>query len=168
MAPAPSVELNVEDRSAVVAYIENIWCVNNDKHLLYHTNENLIKALGRDCKQICSCSFSFIQRSKDNLPHLDTRTVTDACLQMIIIAKPSKPFTFTGKGSIRKSAVVADYAEEIEDTYAAADSASSVDVPTPEKWTKDSTATYVKQVVLKVLENKINDDDDIFQNGGDR
>jgi len=43
-----------------------------------------------------------------------------------------------------------------------------VDVSAPEKWTKDSTADFVRKVVLKVLEEKVKDDDDIFQHGGDR
>lgn len=87
---------------------------------------------------------------------------------MIILATPEKPFTFTGKGSIRKSAVVAAYVDEIEAIYAAAESASSIDVPAPEKWTKESTTDYIKQVVQKVLQAKIGIDDDIFEHGGDR
>ncbi|KAF9505928.1 hypothetical protein BS47DRAFT_1322053 [Hydnum rufescens UP504] len=87
--------------------------------------------------------------------------------EMIILATPTKPFTFSAKGSVRKSAVVASYVDEIEAIYAAAESASSVDVPAPEKWTKESTLDYVKRVVQKVLQVKIGNDDDIFQHGGD-
>src|ERR1700733_7593088 len=87
---------------------------------------------------------------------------------MIILAKPSKPFTFTGKGSIRKSAVVADYADEIKATYAAVEAATSANVEAPKQWTKDSTADFVRTVVLKVIESKVGDKDDIFQHGADR
>ena len=87
---------------------------------------------------------------------------------MIVLAKPSKPFTFTGKGSIRKSAVVTDYADEIAATYAAVEAATSADVEAPKKWTKESTTDFVRAVVLKVMESKVGDKDDIFQHGADR
>jgi hypothetical protein len=87
---------------------------------------------------------------------------------MIILAKPSKPFTFTGKGSIRKTAVVADYADEIESTYAAVEAATSANVEAPKQWTKDSAVDFVRAVVLKVMESKVGDKDDIFQHGADR
>jgi len=87
---------------------------------------------------------------------------------MIILAKPSKPFTFTGKGSIRKSAVVAEYADEIEATYAALEAATSANVEAPKQWTKESTTDFVRAVVHKVMESKVGDKDDIFQHGGDR
>jgi hypothetical protein len=87
---------------------------------------------------------------------------------MIVLAKPSKPFTFTGKGSIRKSAVVADYVDEIEATYAAVEAATSTDVEAPKEWTKESTVDFIRAVVLKVIESKVGDKDDIFQHGADR
>lgn len=88
--------------------------------------------------------------------------------EMIILAKPNKPFTFTGKGSIRKSAVVADYDDEIVATYAAVEAATSANVDSPETWTKETTLDFVRTVVHKVMESKVEDSDDIFQHGGDR
>ncbi|KDQ13177.1 hypothetical protein BOTBODRAFT_175781 [Botryobasidium botryosum FD-172 SS1] len=42
--------------------------------------------------------------------------------EMILVTKPSKPFLYTEKGSIRRSSVMELYAEEIEAAYAAGDS----------------------------------------------
>lgn len=87
---------------------------------------------------------------------------------MIVLAIPSKPFTFTGKGSIRKSAVVADYADEIEAAYTAVEAGTSANVDAPATWTKETATDFVRAVVLKVLESKVEDNDDIFQHGADR
>lgn len=87
---------------------------------------------------------------------------------MIVLAIPSKPFTFTGKGSIRKSAVVADYAEQIETAYAAVEAGTLANVDAPATWTKETATDFVRAVVLKVLESKVGDNDDFFQHGADR
>ncbi|KAF8311061.1 acetyl-CoA synthetase-like protein [Clavulina sp. PMI_390] len=88
-------------------------------------------------------------------------------LQMVILAKPTKPFTFTGKGSIRKRAVVEEYTEEIDAAYAALEAGTSTDVEAPATWDKESTLDYVRKVVHKVMEAKVEDGDDIFQHGSD-
>ncbi|KAF8315479.1 acetyl-CoA synthetase-like protein [Cantharellus anzutake] len=89
--------------------------------------------------------------------------------EMIILAKPEKPFTFTGKGSIRKSAVIKDYDEEIETVYKTLEKAvsSKASVNPPTQWTKESLHTFVRDVVTGVMGAKIGDDQDIFQNGSD-
>ena len=89
-------------------------------------------------------------------------------LQMIIITKSEKPFTFTGKGSIRRSAVIKDYEEEIEELYKAAEGAAMLaHVEPPTEWTKENVNTFVRDVITGVMENKIGDNDDIFEAGGD-
>ena len=87
---------------------------------------------------------------------------------MIVLAVPAKPFTFTGKGSIRKSAVVADYVDEIEAAYASVEAATTANVEAPEEWTKETSVDFVRRVVLKVMDTKVKDDEDIFQHGADR
>lgn len=63
---------------------------------------------------------------------------------------------------------MANYQDEIDAAYAALETVSSVDVPPPPKWNKESTLVFVGQVVRKILQQKLKDDDDIFQHGGDR
>ena len=87
---------------------------------------------------------------------------------MVIITKPEKPFTFTGKGSIRKSTVIKDYEEEIEALYKAVEEAATLaDIKPPTEWTVENVPAFIRDVVTTVMENKIGNNDDIFQNGGD-
>ncbi|KAF8315490.1 uncharacterized protein EI90DRAFT_3021935 [Cantharellus anzutake] len=89
--------------------------------------------------------------------------------EMIILAKPEKPFTVTGKGSIRKSAVIKDYEEEIEAVYKVVEQGASSEarVKPPTEWTKESMHTFVRDVITSVMGSNIGDNEDIFQNGSD-
>ena len=86
---------------------------------------------------------------------------------MLIIARPDKPFTFTGKGSIRRSAAVVDYQEEIEATYQAMEYAPSADLETPSDWTQGNTLHFIRELVSTIMQAEISSDADIFQNGAD-
>ncbi len=87
---------------------------------------------------------------------------------MILIASPSKPFTYTAKNTPRRHAIINEYEPEIEALYAAMDDNASADIPPPPTWTLDSARDFVRAVVKKTLERAVTDTDDLFQNGCDR
>ncbi|KAF8869841.1 hypothetical protein CPB85DRAFT_1356315 [Mucidula mucida] len=82
--------------------------------------------------------------------------------EMIIVASPSKPFTYTAKNTARRSAVIADYEEEIEAVYLA----RAHIVPPPE-WTEESTLTFIRSLILSIMDKALPDDVDIFEHGCD-
>ena len=84
-----------------------------------------------------------------------------------MVALPSKPFTYTAKSTPRRSAIIDNYADEIEALYAAADDASEDDLAPPSSWAYDAAKEFVRAVITRVLEHSVNDDDDIFQHGCD-
>lgn len=88
--------------------------------------------------------------------------------ELILVASPDRPFPVSGKGSIRKSQVVKDYEKEIDELYDAQEARANVGVEVPSEWSSEATVDYVRKVVGKVLVQKVQDEDDIFQFGGDR
>lgn len=52
--------------------------------------------------------------------------------QMVIVASLSKPFTYTGKGTPRRNAVLNAYEPEIEQAYAAVEESSQTTLTLPE------------------------------------
>ncbi|PBK75297.1 NRPS-like enzyme [Armillaria solidipes] len=87
--------------------------------------------------------------------------------EMILVAKPSKPFEFTAKGTVRRKAVLKAYDQEIEDLYRAVDDASHADIAIPQLWSLGNVMTMIRDIVTAVLVREISDSDDIFVAGGD-
>ena len=88
---------------------------------------------------------------------------------MITVTDPSKPFQYTAKGTPRRHVSLDEYAEEIEELYKKVEESSQVDIPTPPAWTAETVRSYVRSVVKRVMNvPDIGDDDDLFQQGGDR
>ncbi|KAK0218397.1 NRPS-like enzyme [Armillaria nabsnona] len=87
--------------------------------------------------------------------------------EMILVAKPSKPFEFTAKGTVRRKAVLKAYDQEIEDLYKSVDDASHADIVIPQLWSLRSVMTMIRVIVTAVLDREIGDSDDIFVAGGD-
>jgi hypothetical protein len=89
---------------------------------------------------------------------------------MIQFTKPSKPFTYTGKETPRRHAMIMEYEPEINALYAAMDDTSNVtaSVPPPKEWNVSSTLAFVRAVVHDVMVNKVGDHDDLFEYGCDR
>ncbi|KAK0451170.1 NRPS-like enzyme [Desarmillaria tabescens] len=87
--------------------------------------------------------------------------------EMILVAKPSKPFEFTAKGTLRRKAILKAYNQEIEDLYKAIDDATQADVVIPQLWTLRNVMAMIRGIVTAALERKIGDSDDIFVAGGD-
>ena len=103
------------------------------------------------------------------LREFDVSAHTEAgFLQMIMVASPDKPFTYTAKGTTRRQTIIADYAAEIDALYASVKTQSSYDIPLPASWDTDETLIYVRQLVTTVLNRQLADDADIFQYGCDR
>jgi hypothetical protein len=89
---------------------------------------------------------------------------------MIQFTKPSKPFTYTGKETPRRHAIIREYESEIDELYEAMDDTSNVrsSVPPPKEWDVSSTLAFVRAVVHDVMVNKVGDHDDLFEYGCDR
>lgn len=90
---------------------------------------------------------------------------------MIIVTSPSKPFTYTAKGSVRRLAIIKEYEAEIDAAYAAVNESSQDDIPAPLSWNLSSTKQFVRQVVgntMKTGGKVASDDVDLFQMGLDR
>lgn len=86
---------------------------------------------------------------------------------MIIVASPSKPFSYTAKHTPRRHVIIADYEDEIEQTYAKVNESTQSDLSPPAQWNFDNTLEFVRAVVHKVLEHEIADADDLFICGCD-
>ncbi|TFK38857.1 hypothetical protein BDQ12DRAFT_629926 [Crucibulum laeve] len=87
--------------------------------------------------------------------------------EMIIVAKPSKPFHYTAKSTARRQAIINDYHDEIEALYASVEESTQSNIPPPREWDIISTTNFVRAIVDKVLVHKVQDEDDIFEHGCD-
>lgn len=87
---------------------------------------------------------------------------------MILVAVPSKPFTYTAKNTARRQAVIADYENEIDELYAAVQETTQPHISVPTTWTHSSTLNFVRNNVAEVMKREIPDDDDFFESGCDR
>lgn len=86
---------------------------------------------------------------------------------MILVSSPTKPFTYTAKGTARRHAVINGYAEEIDTLYRSLGTVPS-DVPAPTTWDEGNVRDFVHALVKNVLKRDIEDRADIFRYGCDR
>ena len=94
--------------------------------------------------------------------------IIKTAVQMIIVVAPSKPFVYTAKMTARRQAILKDYEPEINALYDTVEKTSQVDIPIPAEWTPSQSLDYVRNVLQKVMTQKVADDVDIFQHGCDR
>ncbi|KAH9840963.1 uncharacterized protein C8Q71DRAFT_854811 [Rhodofomes roseus] len=87
--------------------------------------------------------------------------------EMILVSKPSKPFTYTAKGTARRQAIIIDYEPEIERLYQAIEESTQSSIAAPRQWDVVTTTDFVRAVVGKVLVHSVQDTDDLFQHGCD-
>lgn len=87
---------------------------------------------------------------------------------MILVALPSKPFTYTAKSTVRRQAVISDYEPEIDALFTAVKETAQIEIQPPSKWTDEETSRFVGEVVNSVLKKQLKHTDDIFLHGGDR
>ncbi|KAI0734153.1 hypothetical protein C8Q72DRAFT_770789 [Fomitopsis betulina] len=88
--------------------------------------------------------------------------------EMILVAKPDKPFSYTAKRTVRRGVVTKDYEDEINALYDSVDESSQSVVPLPTSWDIASAAEFVRRVVAQVMGRTVPDEGDLFQNGCDR
>jgi hypothetical protein len=87
---------------------------------------------------------------------------------MIIVSSPSKPFTYTAKGTPRRPAIINEYQPEIEVLYATVEETTQAHLPPPTSWNLTDSLDFVRSVINEVMAHSISDADDLFQNGCDR
>ncbi|THV08180.1 acetyl-CoA synthetase-like protein [Dendrothele bispora CBS 962.96] len=88
--------------------------------------------------------------------------------EMILVALPNKPFTYTAKNTTRAPAILKEYAGEIEALYKIVDESTQSNIPIPAKWDITSVTPFVRQVVQQVLSRyDLSDEADLFQHGCD-
>ena len=85
---------------------------------------------------------------------------------MIIFSVPSKPFSYTGKGTTRRQAIIKEYAQEIEALYQ--EDTTFKEIATPSVWDQPNTLRFVHSVIQKGLGHEVEPDIDLFQTGCDR
>ncbi|KAF7798676.1 hypothetical protein EIP86_009900 [Pleurotus ostreatoroseus] len=88
-------------------------------------------------------------------------------LMMILVASPSKPFTYTAKNTPRRQAIINEYEKEIETLYTSAERTIQYHTPLPSTQDFEHILPYVRKVVHGVLGQTIGDTDDVFQHGCD-
>ncbi|KAI0926217.1 hypothetical protein AcV5_008731 [Taiwanofungus camphoratus] len=87
--------------------------------------------------------------------------------EMILVAKPSKPFQYTAKGTVRRGVTLEDYKDEIDALYNAVEESAQSNIPPPARWDIGSATDFVRAVVGKVMVHAVQGGDDIFQHGCD-
>ena len=98
------------------------------------------------------------------MPYYDDSPI----VQMILVASPSKPFTYTAKNTPRRQAIINEYEKEIETLYTSAERTIQYHTPLPSIQDFEHILPYVRKVVHGVLGQTIGDTDDVFQHGCDR
>jgi hypothetical protein len=88
--------------------------------------------------------------------------------EMILAESSAKPFTYTGKNTPRRQAIINEYESEIDAAYQAVLKSSQTDVPSPEKWDEISVLNFVSAIVQRVMGKEVGNDDNLFEHGCDR
>ncbi|KAF9803968.1 hypothetical protein IEO21_09506 [Rhodonia placenta] len=87
--------------------------------------------------------------------------------EMILVTRSTKPFSYTAKHSIRRSAIIQDYEDEIADLYDTVNASAQSSIQPPTDWALPATTEYVRTVVGKVMTHAVADSVDVFQHGCD-
>jgi hypothetical protein len=87
---------------------------------------------------------------------------------MIIVTYPDKPLLTTDKRTLKRQPNLSAYEADIKVAYAALADSARQDIAFPVSWDVDSIINFVRELTAKVMRKSIGDEDDIFQNGGDR
>jgi hypothetical protein len=85
---------------------------------------------------------------------------------MIMVADPTKPFTYSAKRSPRRANILQDYEKEIEQLYTI--TGEKLDLVPPVDWSSLNSLKYMRAAVWNVLKQTIPDNQDIFEAGCDR
>lgn len=87
----------------------------------------------------------------------------------VMLSDPKKPFQRTGKGTMRRSATLDTYKEELDDLYAKMESGeASSKSDTIDVTNKSALHNFIRSVCLEMTENtELANDADIFNSGAD-
>ena len=91
--------------------------------------------------------------------------------EMVMLATPAKPFTYTAKGTARRQAIIADYEAEIAELYERYGkdvAASDVSISPLTSCHEEDVLRFVESVIRAALGRDIPDTVDVFQSGCDR
>lgn len=87
---------------------------------------------------------------------------------MVLIADPAKPFEYTSKGSIRREITLGRYQKEIDQLYDIVEAPDSFETAHPRSLEPSTVLDVIRTTVQRVLERKVEDDEDVFRLGADR
>ncbi|KZT73191.1 acetyl-CoA synthetase-like protein [Daedalea quercina L-15889] len=87
--------------------------------------------------------------------------------EMIMVSKPSKPFLYTPKHTVRRAAVVNLYEEDINLLYKTVEASAQSNIPPPAQWDAAGSTDFVRRVVWAIMTHKVAENDDVFQHGCD-
>lgn len=87
---------------------------------------------------------------------------------MIIVSTPEKPFTYTPKNTPRRQAIINEYEDEINATYEAVEDSTQPELSAPSNWDAKSTLEFMRDVIQRVMDVPLEDEDDVFLHGCDR
>lgn len=165
--PKPSFKFDPSDEKALSDFRNLIWyamrfrllvCVAK-KYLMHRPTVERMNEYAPQHSRI----FKEVRLAFSRLSHTNEKL-----FKMILVAKPSKPFTYTAKNTVRRQAVIADYDDEIDALYAAVQETTQPHISAPTNWTLPSTLMFIRIIVTEVLKREIPDDKDLFESGCDR
>ncbi|KAL0566769.1 hypothetical protein V5O48_015232 [Marasmius crinis-equi] len=84
--------------------------------------------------------------------------------EMVMVSSPSKPFTYTEKGTLRRKEILKAYASEIDTLYSELDEGVGIEISFPADATYDNIVTFV-QAVLHTIPLNVPEDEDVFRYG---
>ena len=87
---------------------------------------------------------------------------------MIMVTLLSKPFSYNIKGYPRRPAILKQYHDEIDALYEEVEQSAQSDVTAPTVWDAESTQSFVRTAVEKVVKKSLSPNADFFRNGCDR
>lgn len=87
---------------------------------------------------------------------------------MILVAHPDRPFDYTPKATLRRAAILTAYHKMIDNAYKAVDDISVEGNGIPIGRTHDKITRFIRNLFRKVVDNKIQDTENLYDFGGDR
>ncbi|KAI0343217.1 acetyl-CoA synthetase-like protein [Trametopsis cervina] len=87
--------------------------------------------------------------------------------EMIMVASPDKPFTYTAKSTPRRHAIINEYEEEINSLYVEVEETTTAGEGFPTSWDLPSVTAFIRTIIQKVVAPQIKDSEDFFLVGCD-
>lgn len=87
---------------------------------------------------------------------------------MILVTSPSKPLSFTPKGTPRRKTILDDYDTEINALYDTVENSVEAGGPALTNFAESDVTSFIRETVRGVMKGAVEDSDDLFQHGCDR